>query len=81
MHYKNDGTTITVGDHVLIEGNAQGIVVCDFSLWQCLDGYEDWLTKEELVGGGRLSCGVMIKTDQLGFIHYAEEDENIIKIK
>ena len=81
MRYKNDGTKITLGDHVLVEGNVQGIVVCDFDMWQSLEGYESWLTKEKLVDGGTLSSGVMIKTDELGFLHYAEEDEDILKIE
>lgn len=79
MRYKNDGSAITLGDHVIVEGNVSGIVVCDFDKWRCLEGYEDWLTKEELVGGGKLASGVMIETSELGFLHYAEEDEDILK--
>ena len=81
MRYKKDGTEIILGDQVLVEGNVPGFVVCNFDTWQCLEGYESWLTKEDLVGGGKLSSGVMIKTNELGFLHYAEEDEDILKIE
>ncbi|MBI3563205.1 MAG: hypothetical protein HY080_15985 [Gammaproteobacteria bacterium] len=81
MRYKNDGTEITLGDSVLVEGNVHGIVVCNVDTWQCLEGYESWLTREELVGGGKLSSGVMIKTDELGFLYYAENDEDILKFE
>lgn len=77
MRYKANGKAIEIGDHVLVEGNVQGIVVCDFDGQQCLEGYGDWLTKEELIGGGTLSSGVMIKTNELGFLHYPEEDDSI----
>lgn len=80
MRYKNNSSEINLGDRVMVEGNVHGIVVCDFDKWQCVEGYEDWLTKDDLVGGGKLSSGVMIKTDELGFLHYAEEDEDILKI-
>lgn len=79
MKYTNDGSEISVGDRVVVEGDVPGIVVCDFDRWRCLDGYEDWLTKKELVGGGRLESGVMIKTEKLGYVHYAEPDQQIVK--
>ncbi|MBI3898505.1 MAG: hypothetical protein HY308_09445 [Gammaproteobacteria bacterium] len=79
MRYKN-GTEINVGDHVLVEGNVRGTVVCDYDKRECLDGYDSWLTKEELVGGGTLSSGVMIETDELGFLHYPEDDDDILII-
>lgn len=81
MHYKQTGVAIKLGDQVLVEGNVKGIVVCDFEQQKCLEGYEDWLTKEELVGGGTLSSGVMIKTNELGFLHYPEEDDDIYLTK
>jgi hypothetical protein len=77
MRYTNDGTEIGVGDQVIVEGDVQGIVVCDFDGWKCLEGYEDWLTKKELVGGGHLTSGVTIKTEKLGVLHYAEPDPQI----
>jgi len=79
MRYKSDGVEIKVGDRVLVDRKVHGVVVCDFDLWQCLDGYEKWLTKEELVGGGKLSSGIMIETKELGFVHYSEEDEDIAR--
>ena len=79
MRYKSDGSEINVGDRVLVEGNVRGLVVCDFDQWKCLEGYESWLTKEELVGGGKLSSGVMIETKELGFLHYADEDVAILR--
>lgn len=80
MRYKQDGLEISVGDRVFVDANVPGIVICDFDRWQCVEGYESWLTKEELGGGGTLSSGVMIKTDGLGFLHYPEEDESIVKL-
>jgi len=79
MRYRSDGSEITIGDRVLVDGNVSGVVVCDFDRWQCLAGYERWLTKEELVGGGRLSSGVMVKTKDLGFLHYPSEDWTIVR--
>ncbi|MGR8953448.1 MAG: hypothetical protein ACU83V_13705 [Gammaproteobacteria bacterium] len=77
MHYKQTGIAIKAGDNVVIEGNVKGIVVCDYDQQECLPGYEDWLTKETLIGGGTLSKGVMVKTNELGFIHYPDEDDDI----
>lgn len=79
MHYKSDGSEIKVGDHVFVEGDVRGVVVCDFDRWQSLRGYEGWLTKEELVGGGALSSGIMVETRELGMIHYAEADIAILR--
>jgi hypothetical protein len=81
MNYKKDGREIRVGDEVLVEGNVSGVVVCDFEKWDCVGGYESWLTKDKLVSGDTLSSGVMIKTAELGFLHYAEEDDDILLIK
>jgi hypothetical protein len=78
MLYKQTGLPIQVGDHVIVEGNVRGIVVCDYDQGKCLEGYDDWLTKETLIGGGTLSKGVMVNTNELGFIHYPDEDDNII---
>lgn len=74
MRYEN-GIEILVGDHVIVEGHIKGLVVCDFDKRLSLDGYEDWLTKKELIGGGTLSSGLMIKTSELGFLHYPENDD------
>lgn len=77
MNYKN-GIEIKIGDHVLVEKDVQGIVVCDYDKQCCLPGFDSWLTNAELVGGGTLSSGVMIETKELGFLHYPEEDEDIL---
>jgi hypothetical protein len=80
VKYINSDRTICVGDSVLVEGNVQGRVVCDFENWLCIKGYESWLTKEEMVGGGYLASGVLIETLDIGMIHYAEPDETIVFI-
>ena len=79
MLYKKDRTEIVIGDEVVVEGNVRGLVVCDFDKNRCLSGYEGWLTKEELLGGGTLSVGIMIQTKDLGMLHYADEDIEIVK--
>ena len=79
MRYKSDGSEISVGDLVIVEGNVHGRVVCDFDRWRSLAGYEGCLTKEELVGGGKLSSGVMVESKELGMAHYAAEDVDIVK--
>ena len=61
-----------VGDEVIADGMA-GVVVCDFDNRIFMDGYSDWdMSTIELVGGGTLSSGVMIKTAEAGLIHYDE---------
>lgn len=80
MRYVQNGKPIQVGDIVLVEGNVEGLVVCDYEKAKCLPGYEGWLTRDELVGGGTLSRGIMVKTDELGFVHYDEEDVDISKL-
>lgn len=79
MHYESDGSEISLGDHVIVEGDVRGRVVCDFDRWQCLEGYEAWLSKKELVGGGTLSTGIMVEAGELGMVHYATDDTDIIK--
>ncbi|WP_315388970.1 hypothetical protein [uncultured Stenotrophomonas sp.] len=76
MNYVSDGRRIRIGDSVLLEGD-KGVVVCDYDQWECLSGYEDWLTREELVGGGFLSSGVMIETAGVGMVHYRGPDDEI----
>lgn len=34
---------------------------------------------DEMLGGGTLSSGVMIETEEAGLVHYAEEHEGIIR--
>lgn len=79
MRYKVDGSDIAVGDRVMVEGNVHGLVVCDFDRWQCLKGFESWLTKEKLGDDATFSSGVMVKTEELGFLHYPDEDQSILK--
>lgn len=78
MNYVGGGANIVVGDSVLVEGDIRGLVICDFDNWRCLSGYEGWLTKEEMLGGGFLSSGVLIKTDDLGIVHYAVPDDEVV---
>jgi len=33
----------------------------------------------EMLGGGTLSSGVMIETEEVGLVHYADEDKGIIR--
>jgi hypothetical protein len=79
MRYRADASEIHAGDHVLVEGDVPGVVVCDFDNWQAIAGYEGWLTKEELVGGGKLSSGIMVETKDLGMVHYPSEDDRIVR--
>ena len=79
MKYVSDGCEISIGDLVVIEGNVPGVVVCDFDRRVCLKGYEGWLSQEELVGGGKLTSGVMVESKELGLIHYANEDSGIVR--
>jgi hypothetical protein len=79
MRYISDGSEINIGDHVLVERNVRGVVVCDFDRKVCLKGYESWLGGDELVGGGRLSSGIMVETKDLGMVHYASNDVDIFK--
>lgn len=79
MKYIN-GQAIKVGDRVLVENGVPGVVVCDFDNQENLDEYADWDPSAELVGGGTLSSGVLIKTETLGLLHYPEEDEDILYV-
>ncbi|WP_223619887.1 hypothetical protein [Lysobacter sp. ESA13C] len=81
MNYAGLDREMAVGDIVLVEGAAQGLVICDFERWLCLDGYEDWLTKKEMVGGGYLSSGVLVKTAEMGMVHYAVPDATIVFVE
>jgi hypothetical protein len=71
------GQEMTVGDEVVADRIA-GVIVCDFDNRQFLDGYESWdMPEVEMVGGGTLSAGVMIKTVEAGMIHYKIIDEDV----
>jgi len=79
MRYSNDGNEVCVGDRVLVEGDVLGTVICDFKKKQCLQGYENWLTDQEMLGGGRLDDGIMVKTEKFGYVHYSDPDEEIVR--
>jgi hypothetical protein len=81
MNYVSDGMPIKIGDRVLVEAGSPGLVVCDFDNLECLDEYKHFLPKRVLAGGGELSSGVMIRTEQFGLIHYAEEDDSIVLVE
>lgn len=78
MRYVNEARSIRAGDSVLVEGGVKGVVVCDFDNWTCLSGYESWLSKVEVVGGASLSSGVLVETSEIGMVHYAEPDDEIV---
>ncbi|EEC0293615.1 hypothetical protein YV76_000945 [Salmonella enterica subsp. enterica] len=76
MKYSDTVKEIQVGDIVRADG-LDGIVVCDYENNIALDGYEGWLIKDELVGGGYLSTGIMVETEEAGYIYYPNEDVDI----
>lgn len=78
MKYFNSDREICVGDSVLVEGDARGVVICDFERWLCLKGYESWLTKEKMLGGDYLSSGILVETSGAGVIHYPCPDETVL---
>lgn len=64
------GRQIELGDDVFADGMT-GTIVCDFDNRRFAEGYEGWDAPDtELVGGGRLSSGVLVYTDEAGLIHY-----------
>ncbi|HDR9488136.1 TPA: hypothetical protein QDC20_006103 [Burkholderia aenigmatica] len=79
MKYVLSGLDIHIGDHVIVEGDVTGIVVCDFDKRRRVAGYDDWLIDRELVGGGKLSEGILVKTKALGFLYYSGVDDDIVK--
>lgn len=69
MRYST-GEEMTVGDGVLADGMI-GVIVCDFDNRLFAEGFEDWeMPTTQMVGGGALSSGVMIHTEEAGLIHY-----------
>ena len=80
MNYST-GQQIKVGDQVVADGMA-GVVVGDFDNREFLNGYADLdMPDVEMLGGGTLSSGVMIKTEEAGLIHYPDEDEGIVFVR
>lgn len=75
------GQPIMVGDHVKVDGMA-GIVVCDFDNRAFLAGYSEWdMPDVEMIGGGTLSSGIMIKTTEAGLIYYEQGSEHILFVE
>jgi len=69
MRYST-GEEMAVGDGVLADGMS-GVIVCDFDNRLFAEGYESWdMPTAQMVGGGTLSSGVMIHTEEAGLIHY-----------
>lgn len=69
MRYST-GEVVAIGDEVLADG-MRGVIVCDFDNLLFADGYDDWgMPTAEMIGGGTLSSGVMINTNEAGLIHY-----------
>lgn len=57
-----------------------GVVVCDFDNREFLEGYADWdMPDVEMLGGGKLSSGVMVRTVVAGMIHYEDEEAGDIR--
>lgn len=78
MNYST-GLRVKVGDRVTADGMT-GVVVCDLDNREFSDGYEGWdMPTVEMLGGGTLSCGVMIETDEAGLIHYPQEHDGIVR--
>ena len=64
------GQIMKVGDEVIADGMV-GVIVCDFDNREFADGRESWdMPGAEMLGGGKLDSGVMIKTVEAGLIHY-----------
>lgn len=79
MRYSG-GQLVTVGDRVLVDG-MQGVVVCDFDSRTFLDGYADWdMPTKEMLGGGTLSSGIMVKTTEIGLVHYEDGTGSILLV-
>lgn len=71
MNYPT-GEKMKVGDQVFADG-VSGVIVCDFDNRELLEGYSDWdMPDVEMLGGGTLSCGVMIENDHSCFQYGAK---------
>lgn len=76
MNYAT-GQAMRVGD-VVVADEMDGTVVCDFDRREFAPGYEDWdMPHVEMLGGGTLSSGVMVRTAEAGLIHYSSADADI----
>ena len=68
------GQAMRVGD-VVVADEMDGTVVCDFDRREFAIGYKDWdAPLVEMLCGGTLSSGVMIRTVEAGLIHYEHAD-------
>jgi hypothetical protein len=72
VNYK-DGTLVRLGDRVKLLGDVFGEVACSMDT----DDYSDEFTKKDW---GYLKRGVMIKTKELGLVHFSEEDGELEKV-
>lgn len=69
MQYAS-GQKMMVGDAVRVDG-MEGIIVCDFDNREFAEGYGKWDFQDgEMLGGGALSTGVMVLTEEAGLTHY-----------
>lgn len=80
MKYFGTGSTIKLGDQVVADG-VEGVVICDYESQLCLSGYESWLTMEKLANGDIFSGGVMVKTEEYGFLYYSRADIDLLPRK
>ena len=80
MNYST-GKQMWIGDKVVADGMS-GIIVCDFDNREFLEGYSDLdMPGVEMVGGGALSSGVMIKTVEAGLVYYQNEEFGDVRRK
>lgn len=53
--------------------------MCDFDNREFLEGYSGWdMPDVEMLGGGKLSSGVMIETEEAGLVHYEVQGSGVI---
>ena len=73
------GQHVAVGDKVIAQGMA-GVIVCDFDNRQFALGYEGWdIPDVEMLGGGKLACGIMVNTIEAGLVYFADNDSGEIE--
>jgi hypothetical protein len=69
----SDGTQVKVGDKVRFLNNVTGVVVCSIDT----DEYTPEFSKDDWE---YLKKGIMIKTEELGLVHFSEGDGQIEKL-
>jgi len=67
MNYTT-GEKIMLGDFVSIGSGMDGIVVYDYESGRCHPEFESWST---------LGCGVLVRSRQVGMVHYLEPDMDL----